>query len=258
MKRSHILGMVCGYFLSRFDVRAYNYLGYSTQSSTHAALGKALGVQPMSIKNWRDEFDPVHDNSRQGWHRRPMSPSRERLLEALVNLTEEELSGLVSAITSNPQSTEADQLFGILEGITNLDPKAIAPTPRGPTGAQAEDVFMKHHETTGEPSPGVLHDRRNDECGFDFEIISNYGHVVVEVKGLAGESGGITFTDKEWRTALKIGDDYFLVLVRNVATKPTISLIQNPGSSLSPYRRVYTTVQIGWTVPLGSINASGS
>ena len=54
MQRSHVLGMICGYFLSRFDRRAYERLGYPNQQAAHDALGAALDVPPESIKNWRD------------------------------------------------------------------------------------------------------------------------------------------------------------------------------------------------------------
>ena len=83
MERSHVLGMVCGYYLSRFDVAAYQRLGHGSQRATHDALAAALDVQSASIKNWRDEFDPVHDNDRQGWHRREMAPSRKRAISWL-------------------------------------------------------------------------------------------------------------------------------------------------------------------------------
>ena len=35
-------------------------------------IGFALGAKPASIKNYRDEFDPVFPNKRKGWHKRPM------------------------------------------------------------------------------------------------------------------------------------------------------------------------------------------
>ena len=102
MQRSHVLGMICGYFLSRFDRRAYERLGYPNQQAAHDALGAALDVPSESIKNWRDEFDPVHDNPRRGWHRREMNPSRRRTIEALGDRSEDELYGLVMAVMADP------------------------------------------------------------------------------------------------------------------------------------------------------------
>lgn len=39
MERNHVLGMICGYYLSRFDSVAYSHLGYSSQQATNAAPG---------------------------------------------------------------------------------------------------------------------------------------------------------------------------------------------------------------------------
>ena len=60
MERNHVLGMICGYYLSRFDVQAYDSLGHGTQEATHEALGDALGVKMASIQNWRDESKSAH------------------------------------------------------------------------------------------------------------------------------------------------------------------------------------------------------
>ena len=75
MERNRVLGLVCGYYLSKFDKIAYEHLGYKTQAETHIAIGEILHVLPNTIKNWRDEFDPVHENTRRGWHQRPMARS---------------------------------------------------------------------------------------------------------------------------------------------------------------------------------------
>ena len=115
MQRSHVLGMICGYFLSRFDRRAYERLGYPNQQAAHDALGAALDVPSESIKNWRDEFDPVHDNPRRGWHRREMNPSRRRTIEALGDRSEDELYGLVMAVMADPAGRSADQLVQAID-----------------------------------------------------------------------------------------------------------------------------------------------
>ena len=109
MERNRVLGMICGYYLSRFDEEAYARLGYATQQDTHEALGQTLGVPAESIKNWRDEFDPVHENTRQGWHKREMYPSRRRAIEILETLSGNELFDLVQAITTSPLGIEADE-----------------------------------------------------------------------------------------------------------------------------------------------------
>jgi len=67
--------------------------------------------------------------------------------------------------------------------------------------------------------------------------------------GVHYNSGGITFTSKEWNTSRQKGDSYFLVIVRNVSSEPKVQIIQNPYKVLSPKKSVFTTVQIRWNVP---------
>lgn len=93
-----------------------------------------------------------------------------------------------------------------------------------------------------------MQDTRDHGCGYDFAIITKDGVLQVEVKGLDGSSGGITFTSKEWETAESKGDNYYLMIVRNVSSEPEFQLIQNPYNVLSPKKSVFTTAQIRWNV----------
>lgn len=249
MERSQILGMLCGYFLSRFDERAYRRLGYSNMAATHEALAGTIGCAPRAIQNWRDEFDPVHDNSRQGWHKRAMFPSRRRMMEALEQLGEEELFALVQAILKEPSGLDASRLMSLMteEDASDSTPERTYGL-RGPTGQKAEEFFIRHHREHGEPIAGTLLDKRLQQCGYDFEIQGDRARAVVEVKGLASHTGGITFTNKEWKLAREMGDEYYLALVRDVAANPSIRLIQNPARRLCAQMRSYTTIQIGWSV----------
>jgi hypothetical protein len=120
---------------------------------------------------------------------------------------------------------------------------------RGPTGRKAEEFFIKFHSEKGLPMPGELKDTRDYGCGYDFSIVTSEKDFQVEVKGLDGDSGGITFTSKEWDTSRQKGDSYFLVIVRNVSSEPKVQIIQNPYKVLSPKKSVFTTVQVRWNVP---------
>jgi hypothetical protein len=249
--------MICGYFLSRFDQIAYESLGYETQQATHDALGKALGVPPESIKNWRDEFDPVHDNPRLGWRGREMYPSRRRTIEALGDRDHNELLWLIKAILTESAGTNADVLVSAIGDVDSRDAKGSGGYGlRGPTGVKAEKAFEQHHAKHGAPSVGRLVDRRHEQCGYDYEIVGDYTSVYVEVKGLGGDAGGVTFTDKEWSTSQTLGDQYFLAVVRRVGTEPEVSIIQNPYCRMTATMRTYTTVQTGWTVNEATLRAA--
>jgi hypothetical protein len=49
----------------------------------------------------------------------------------------------------------------------------------------------------------------------------------IEVKGRAA-IGEIALTANEYKTAQRLGDDYWLYVVFNCATQPQVTLIQNP------------------------------
>ena len=239
--------MICGYYLSRFDTEAYAHLGFSTRQTTHKVLSAALGVSATSIKNWRDEFDPVHDNPRKGWHKREMRPSPRRAIEALGHLTEPEFLGLVRQLTTFPFGRTSNDIVKALaepDRVRERDSFGL----RGPTGIRAEEAFRQYHAQSGEPLSGKLLDRRYDQCGYDFEIVASPISVAIEVKGLAGQKGGITFTHKEWTMAQLRGESYYLAIVRNVATEPQISILRNPAAKLNAKMRTYTTIQVGWSV----------
>lgn len=247
MKPNHVIGMIFGYYLSRFDKVAYRRLGFSINKEAHRALGKKLGVPTKSIENWRDEFDPVHDNPRQGWHKREMAPSRRRVLEALDDLSEDELFSILQKAIEFPDGMFAQALIEAVSA-SDEDTQGRVFGSRGITGRKAEDLFVRFHQNTGKPVSGKLTDRRFDGCGYDFEVTSRRNMAAIEVKGLAGLVGGVSFTEKEWSTACDMEDDYFLVVVKNLIIKPIYRMVQNPVANLESKLQVYTTLSLSHSV----------
>ena len=125
--------------------------------------------------------------------------------------------------------------------------------PRGITGKKAEKAFEEFHSVSKKPFPGKLLDRRDDGCGYDYELITNNSSKYIEVKGLAGNEGGMSFTAKEWEMAQKHQDDYFVVLVKNVGNEPSFYIYQNPHSNLQPKKHLIQTVQIRWNISANQI-----
>ena len=60
MENNHKLGLYVSYYLSRFDKEAYQNLGYGKQVPTHKKIGELLEINFHTIRNWRDQFDPLH------------------------------------------------------------------------------------------------------------------------------------------------------------------------------------------------------
>ncbi len=251
MKESHSLALIVAYYLSKYDKAAYGQLGFPSSTETHMKVGQRLGVNPNSVKNMRDEFDPLHENPRAGWYQRPLHPSRAKVVEAFQDLSEEELRDVVMEILTNPEFSTSEDFEDVIEPISKRKKKRKGKPVfiiRGPTGRKAEEIYINHHRETGEPAPGELRDTRDHGCGYDFEILNSHNSVQVEVKGLDGDAGGIVFTSKEWDVALKNGGSYFLVIVRNVSENPSVQIIPNPASVLSPKKSIFTTVQVRWNV----------
>ena len=63
--------ILAGLYLSKYDSVGLKQLGFETFIEAFNVIGYALGARPASIKNYRDEFDPLFPNRRKGWHKRP-------------------------------------------------------------------------------------------------------------------------------------------------------------------------------------------
>jgi hypothetical protein len=248
MESNHKLTLYVSYYLARFNNEALKSLGYSTWKTAFDDISRRLNVNSHSVKNWRDEFDPLFGH-RVGWYQRPMSPSRAQVAQALEDLDEIEIRDLVKDILSGKLKDDPDeerQLLAVVSEDKSLSQKKFV--LRGPTGRFAEEFFMKHHASTKEPFEGEVIDRRDHGGGYDFKIVSPEGEKYVEVKGLAEVSGGILFTDKEWRMAEEKADDYILCIVKNIPENPTPHFIINPARKLAAKKNVYTAIQISYSV----------
>ena len=107
---------------------------------------------------------------------------------------------------------------------------------------------MEYHRKNNLPMKGDLIDTRDLGCGYDFEIKSESNQHYIEVKGLAGNVGGILFTNKEWETAKKEREKYTICLVSNISESPDIYFINDPFSKLNPRKNIIQTVQVQWSV----------
>lgn len=249
MENNHKLGLYVSYYLSRFDEQAYKNLGLGNQLHTHKKIGEILSVKKQTVQNWRDEFDPLFGH-RAGWHQRPMNPSRIRVAQALENLDEFQVRSIVKDILSGKikeEPGEEELLLSIVSEETKE--KSIQKfILRVPTGKAAEEYFQNHFSKNKQPINGKLVDCRDLGVGYDFRIETATDKYFVEIKGLSEFTGGVLFTNKEWATAKKHRDKYFLCVVSNLNEKAEIVFIQNPADKLNPKRNIHTSIQISWSV----------
>lgn len=255
-EKNNFIGLYVSYYLARFNEEAYAKLGYGSQRDTHIMIGELLNVKPSTVQNWRDEFDPLFGH-RAGWYQRPLSKSRLAVANALADLDESTIYELVKDILSKSHQSgdpEIKQLENIVsDGDVKLKKDGVY-VPRGITGRAAEEFFITQFTAGKLPFEGILKDCRDLGIGYDFSIESKIKTVYIEVKGRDGEEGGLLFTNKEWKVAKRIGDDYYLCLISNVSAVPQVQILQNPAARIGAEKYVYTTIQVSWTVSQKILN----
>ena len=89
--------ILAGMYLSEYDSLGLGKLGFESFSEAFNVMGYALGSKPASVKNYRDEFDPLFPNDRQGWHNRPMRLYCRKVYEEYKDLDFEAFTGLVKS-----------------------------------------------------------------------------------------------------------------------------------------------------------------
>lgn len=240
------LAIIIAFYISKFDKKAINTLGYYSDKEAFDSISDILGVKRNYIKYRRDEFDPIHP-WRVGWQR-PMDKRIKKVIDALQDLSELDLRDIVLKILNDKDyrtSEEIQEITAIFSGKKNKKGQFIL---RAPTGKQAEEYYFNYYQKNKQPIDGEIVDCRNLGVGYDFRIENKDRISFVEVKGLSAFSRGILFTSKEWIVAKSERENYFLCIISNLNEYPEIIFIQNPAEKLNPKRNIYTTIQISWSI----------
>lgn len=233
--------LLLGYAMSRLDRRMLELLGCSTLESAFTKAGQLLDENPKSIRLLRDEFDPFFDNTRRGWADRPMRAP----LIAILHEMEEVSDAALEAMVVDALGGKATALDAVKKIVTVKPERLANVAERLRTGALAERYFTEHCERLVNVAFPDLHDARLDACGYDFSLGRNR-QPVFEVKGLAGKSGGLLFTDLEWQTARRLGSAYWLVVVQHTATDPHALVLTDPTAKLSAQIFTERRTTISW------------
>jgi len=237
------IAILMGLYLSKFDEKGVQALGFKGPVEAFNTLGYAIGTRPASIKNYRDEFDPYFNNPRKGWHNRSLREYCKLVLEEHQMLDFEEFTELVKGILFENYTVE--------KFVNSLDKKDYSETvaKRLITGKAAEEFFRANYSSVPQFENFTLKDTTLLACGFDFKLEKNSDYYCVEVKGLQGKSGTITFTEKEFSVAEKLSDAFALYIVTNFVEKPTPKLIFNPLKSALKFVKTERLVsQISFSV----------
>jgi hypothetical protein len=97
--------ILVGLYLSKYDSLGLKRLGFSSFVEAFNVIGYALGSKPASIKNYRDEFDPLFPNRRQGWHKRSIREYCLRVFEQYKNLDLESFTALIESFVGYDENT---------------------------------------------------------------------------------------------------------------------------------------------------------
>ena len=217
--------ILTGLYLSKYDSRGLNKLGFESFVEAFNVIGYALGSRPMSIKNYRDEFDPLFPNKRKGWHKRPIRDYCHKVLEAYKGLDLEAFTGLVKSFTGYDENawSQVQPKGETDETVTSFAKRLI-------TGLAAEQYFEAVH-------PGLLEFKGYDienttklGCGYDFRMrkATQEDFLAVEVKGLKDKTGCLSLTPKEYHVATSLTNRFFLFVVKNFREVPFHEIYPNP------------------------------
>lgn len=254
MEKNNKLALIVAYYLSKFDNEGLKELGYKSFKECFEDIGKMLGVKPSTIKNMREEFDPLHPNKRVGWYQRELRPSRVEVLDKYSELSKYALGAVVKDIIDNSQNHQINEEIAIYMSPIKDDEEIKANkkvyTTRGITGKKAEEIFKsEYNKGLVGTYNGKLQDKTSDGCGYDFEVVNDGVVYAFEVKGAARECNGIMFTDKEWEKANELRDRYILVIVSQIETNhPKINIFKNPANMFEPNKTIQTVVTVNWNV----------
>jgi Domain of unknown function (DUF3883) len=217
--------IILGLFLSKFDKDGFQILGFESFREAFNTLGFVLKIKPMSIKNYRDEFDPFFVNSRVG-RKRPMRPNCKLIFDVFKDY---EINGFSKYIHQIINFDDVLQDFGINSFPENIENQTFA--KRLITGESAEEYFRQKYQEIEIFEGFELIDTTKTGCGFDFKLKKKEVFWGVEVKGLSTKSGNILMTEKEFRMAQILTDRYCLFVVKNFQESPYHEYFVDPINS---------------------------
>jgi len=224
--------ILVGLYLSRFDEKGLQTLGFDGAKQAFNILGYAIGSKPASIKNYRDEFDPYFPNSRKGWHKRAIREYCKKILDDFSNLDFETFTELIKSFLFSNYEIEA-----LIEKNGNKD-KSESVAKRLVTGKAAEEYFKSAYLKIADFANHSLKDTTNLACGFDYQLSSDVNFYCVEVKGLNLSTGSISMTEKEFLVAQNLKERYCLFVVSNFIETPNHQFFFDPLNSRLTFKRI--------------------
>jgi Protein NO VEIN, C-terminal len=238
--------ILAGLYMSKFDSEGLRRLGFDTFAEAFNVIGLAVGVRPASLKNYRDEFDPLFPNKRKGWHKRRIRNYCKHIYDAFSGLSLREFTDLLKRVVYKQRELDV-----LMEEVETKHGEDRSFAKRLLTGQAAEQYFRSTYKQISLFKDFELEDTTKLGCGFDFKLFSPTVFYGVEVKGLSEQSGVVALTSKEHSVASILRDRFFLFVVKNFKETPFHELYKDPLNGKLVFRRVeQETIQVSWTANL--------
>jgi hypothetical protein len=236
--------ILTGLFLSKYDAGGVKRLGFTSFLEAFNVVGYALGAKPASIKNYRDEFDPLFPNRRKGWHKRPTRDYCRKVFEEYRELDLDAFTGLIQSFVGYDQNVWSE-----VQEKPRRKERESGFAQRLMTGLAAEHYFESLQPKLPEFRAFTLENMTRVGCGYDYRLHSpaEKYFLAVEVKGLAERNGSLSLTPKEYEAAGSLTDRFFLFVVKNFRETPFHEIYQNPvAGKLRFTRKERVQVSVSW------------
>src|SRR5690606_19509249 len=200
-RRSGEIEIVRRYLRESFDVLIARSDGMLMDYEHKQSSGKDMRIKI-------NEEERRNADLRRRKHDRLMRAER----EAMVSLSEPRIVGMAAIIPAQPQ------------------PKARgADMHRDDEVERAAIAYVMDYERQQGREP---EDQSLLKLPYDIRSVENDGDTrYIEVKGRAG-IGGVEVSEREWLTAENLGEDYWLYIVSDAKTNPTLTIIRDPARTL--------------------------
>lgn len=224
--------IVTGLYLSKYSEKGLNELGFKSFQEAFNVLGFSLSSKPASLKNYRDEFDPLFPNNRKGWHKRPIREYCKKYFDEYKDVDFLTFSNLIKSFYI--------ENFAIEKFIEKIEEKDYSESiaKRLLTGKAAEEYFKSQYSKINVFSSYQILDATQMACGFDYKLSLNLDFFCVEVKGLNDITGTIQLTEKEFSIAKKLKSNYCLFIVKNFKEKPIHEFVFDPLNSRLEFKEI--------------------
>jgi hypothetical protein len=233
--------IILGLFLSKFDKEGLQILGFESFREAFNAIGFLLKIKPMSIKNYRDEFDPNFTNDRVG-RKRLMRPNCKLIFDIFKDYDINIFSNYIYQIIDFDDALLG---FGINSFAEPFENQTFA--KRLITGESAEEYFRQKYQEIEMFEGFELIDTTKKGCGFDFKLKKKEVFWGVEVKGLSTKTGNILMTEKEFKIAQMLKNRYCLFVVKNFQESPYHEYFTDPiNSNLNFVYTQKSIIQSSW------------